>query len=451
MSFTSKNIQIQNLRYFQLLIDLSSYRFNYLTKIPPKNQKEAIKLLSNDVNMTSLMNSIEKVGISVPLTVIKNNNKDDKFIILDGSRRYVALYALKENYLSIKKEFPIHFSRIPCIIVDKNEIEALSLSINVSANKSQVLRKIENIKYTDRIKKNYLEIKALQFKNKFHEAELLYSHLNYKNAKERDQKLKQLEKDNFISFEDNQKLLKAYEEFQTFLNIFDAKDPVFKNKFELSKLENYKNQSLDSKEENQLLIDLSDKYFDFFYEYAAIAKLYDFKYNNDIEYSFSNFFRKKTITKEEETDVIRQIIQDPVFLKFSLKNNANEILNKIKLMEYNNQNQSNDTLELDALIENHETKIVEFKSTFDTNLETKKSPDEITRFACLKAIASFINTIGGKLLIGVADNKEVIGIEGDVYTSDDHYKRKIENLLYDTLQRKNSNYWDISIKKTRKV
>ena len=65
-----------------------------------------------------------------------------------------------------------------------------------------------------------------------------------------------------------------------------------------------------------------------------------------------------------------------------------------------------------SLIEGGESAVVEFKSTARLNLHTKM-PDQVITWSVIKTIAAFMNTHGGTLLIGVADNGNPVGIESD--------------------------------------
>lgn len=64
----------------------------------------------------------------------------------------------------------------------------------------------------------------------------------------------------------------------------------------------------------------------------------------------------------------------------------------------------------DALL--NEGQFTEFKSTFAWNLETKQK-DKYIEFACLKTIVAFMNADGGRLLIGVSDSGEALGLDND--------------------------------------
>lgn len=73
----------------------------------------------------------------------------------------------------------------------------------------------------------------------------------------------------------------------------------------------------------------------------------------------------------------------------------------------------------------------ELKSTLRWNLHSDKKDGDVTH-ACIKTIAAFLNTDGGRLLIGIADDGEIIGIEKDRFDSDDRF------LLYFTTAVKES-------------
>jgi len=78
-----------------------------------------------------------------------------------------------------------------------------------------------------------------------------------------------------------------------------------------------------------------------------------------------------------------------------------------------------------ALIKSGEGNSIEFKSTFSKPLETSSKDLSIKELrnnletACLKTISGFLNADGGKLLIGVRDNGEIIGIESDSHKNKD--------------------------------
>ena len=77
------------------------------------------------------------------------------------------------------------------------------------------------------------------------------------------------------------------------------------------------------------------------------------------------------------------------------------------------------------MIKQGESKTLEFKSTLRWNLRENRKDDKLITHSVLKTIAAFLNTAGGDLLIGVADNGSVTGIERDQFESDDEFMRHL--------------------------
>lgn len=90
--------------------------------------------------------------------------------------------------------------------------------------------------------------------------------------------------------------------------------------------------------------------------------------------------------------------------------------------------QSPPSLTVDQIILGGETDLVEFKSTLRTNLHTGQTDDKM-HLSVLKTVAGFLNTNGGTLLIGVADDGEVLGLEADKFPSEDKYGLHLVNLI----------------------
>ena len=67
---------------------------------------------------------------------------------------------------------------------------------------------------------------------------------------------------------------------------------------------------------------------------------------------------------------------------------------------------------IETLRREGESKVVEFKSTGRKNLHTEKKDPRI-EWAIVKTLAGFMNSSGGTLLVGVADDGSVVGIEQD--------------------------------------
>ena len=83
---------------------------------------------------------------------------------------------------------------------------------------------------------------------------------------------------------------------------------------------------------------------------------------------------------------------------------------------------------LKTLIEGGETDQVEFKSTMRWNLRADKPGKEIEK-AWLKSVVAYLNTGGGFLLIGVADDGEILGLENDKFKNDDKFLLHFDNLI----------------------
>jgi hypothetical protein len=80
------------------------------------------------------------------------------------------------------------------------------------------------------------------------------------------------------------------------------------------------------------------------------------------------------------------------------------------------------------LIKEGENKNLEFKSTLRTNLFTGVQDKKI-EIAALKTITAFLNSLGGTLLIGVSDKKEITGIEKDHFQNNDKFILHFANLI----------------------
>ena len=75
----------------------------------------------------------------------------------------------------------------------------------------------------------------------------------------------------------------------------------------------------------------------------------------------------------------------------------------------------------EELIKQGESKTLEFKSTLRWNLVEDRKDDKRITHAALKTIAAFLNTEGGDLLLGVADDGSIVGIERDRLNDHDKF------------------------------
>lgn len=89
-------------------------------------------------------------------------------------------------------------------------------------------------------------------------------------------------------------------------------------------------------------------------------------------------------------------------------------------------------LDIQMLVINGESEIVEFKSTLRTNLHTN-SRDPRMEHSVLKTIAGFLNTNGGTLIIGVSDDGEPVGLLVDGFESEDKMALHLVNIIKERL------------------
>jgi len=85
-------------------------------------------------------------------------------------------------------------------------------------------------------------------------------------------------------------------------------------------------------------------------------------------------------------------------------------------------------LSLKDIIQNGESSEVEFKSTLRVNLHTGNR-DPRMELAVLKTIAGFLNSNGGILTIGVADDGPPLGIDADGFENEDKMSLHLVNLI----------------------
>ena len=83
----------------------------------------------------------------------------------------------------------------------------------------------------------------------------------------------------------------------------------------------------------------------------------------------------------------------------------------------------------EELLKLQESKTLEFKSSLRWNLKEDRKDDRHVTHAALKTIAAFLNTEGGDLLIGVDDERKVLGIGHDRLESDDKFMRHLVQVV----------------------
>ncbi len=83
----------------------------------------------------------------------------------------------------------------------------------------------------------------------------------------------------------------------------------------------------------------------------------------------------------------------------------------------------------EELLKLQESKTLEFKSSLRWDLKENRKDDTCVTHAALKTIAAFLNTEGGDLLLGVADDRTVLGIDHDQLESDDKFMRHLAQIV----------------------
>lgn len=96
------------------------------------------------------------------------------------------------------------------------------------------------------------------------------------------------------------------------------------------------------------------------------------------------------------------------------------------------------------LLEIGENDQVEYKSSLRWNIHIQKKDKNIEN-ASLKTIAAFLNSSGGTLLIGVADDSSIVGLEADTFESNDHLLLHISTLIKDRISPLHAKYIHLSI------
>jgi len=101
--------------------------------------------------------------------------------------------------------------------------------------------------------------------------------------------------------------------------------------------------------------------------------------------------------------------------------------------------------DLSRLIAEGESDRLEFKSTLRWNLKTDRAGKEI-ELAALKTIAAFMNSDGGALMVGVADDGKILGIDTDRLENDDKFLRHFSGLFNQHIGLEFIDYIDFAIK-----
>ncbi len=127
---------------------------------------------------------------------------------------------------------------------------------------------------------------------------------------------------------------------------------------------------------------------------------------------------------------VEQVIQDIVDSNFDLYKRITddrafgEVVKNFLFDQYLREHR-----QAEELIKRGESKTLEFKSTLRWSLKENRQDDKGVTHAVLKTIAAFLNTEGGDLLIGVADDGSVVGVERDQLENDDKFMRHLAQVV----------------------
>ena len=132
---------------------------------------------------------------------------------------------------------------------------------------------------------------------------------------------------------------------------------------------------------------------------------------------------KKLALLKEKVDIFNNEIA------FNPKS-ARSIQDKIDIM-LSALDEGTETEKIMRTLRTGESKTIEFKQTFSVDVKNDKKEKYIEK-VILKTLVAFLNTDGGILLVGVHDDKNIIGIQGEIqkyYKNDDKFLLYFKNLI----------------------
>jgi hypothetical protein len=138
------------------------------------------------------------------------------------------------------------------------------------------------------------------------------------------------------------------------------------------------------------------------------------KQSNKKELSIPEISKKLLTKKEFSKPLIYKVIANSNKLLSSIGNGISKVV-QLKLSQNSIQpipELSELQIHIIKMIENGESPICEYKSTLRFDIIKQTTNTDLEKMV-LKTIAAFGNSIGGTLLIGVEDNKNIIGLEKD--------------------------------------
>ena len=158
------------------------------------------------------------------------------------------------------------------------------------------------------------------------------------------------------------------------------------------------------------------------------------KWNKGIAKFFFTEFPKST---KEELRGFEQILISTFGPPMNKRNSQKEVVIKepiqTKLIDLTKEIIDANLIDMslmEELITRHEDKFTELKESYYHKDPQSDEQHIAVNHSILKTIASFLNTEGGYLIIGVSDDEEVVGLNSDPkYIDDDKYIRAIEDKI----------------------
>jgi hypothetical protein len=161
----------------------------------------------------------------------------------------------------------------------------------------------------------------------------------------------------------------------------------------------------------------------------------------------TNYFEQKTEIQGLVNDGLnlKQIIVDWQRPEESFRVFHEEALKATEFLGFFDKSETKMSV-IAELISQGENDKLEFKSTFRWDLrQNKKNP--AIEHAALKSITAFLNSDGGDLLIGVADDGTILGVEADNFVNDDKFLLHVWTLIKTSMGQDISPYIKTTLEK----
>ena len=100
--------------------------------------------------------------------------------------------------------------------------------------------------------------------------------------------------------------------------------------------------------------------------------------------------------------------------------------------------------EVQSIIQQGESLNVEFKSSLRWHIYEKRA-DAAIEHSTMKTVAAFLNSEGGRLVIGVSDDRNICGLEQDQFKNDDKFLLHLWNLIKTSIGESYSPYIQTSL------